>query len=159
MNTTHTKVSLAFLAALGLATTSAFADGLGTKAGTTGDWTIYLDKDAMTDAITCVGIYKGRPEVQITTTSLAFSLRGRGGVSSYRYRLDDNPPSDLQIATDIQKETDGVVFEGDVFNQINQAHRFRIQFLTILGSQVTEDIDLKTLAPAIAFMQKQGCKS
>jgi len=158
------KVTSARVVLLGLilaVATSHFAraEGLGQKISVVGDWTVYQDKDSMTDAVSCVATYKGRAQVQATTTSLAFSFRGRGGVSSYKYRIDEAPPSDLVLATDIQKQLDSIIFESDTFASIMAAKRFRLQVLTILSSVADEDISLASLPQAVATMKKHGCSN
>ncbi|HWD27371.1 MAG TPA: hypothetical protein VG387_09410 [Rhizomicrobium sp.] len=134
------------------------SEGLGQKVTTIGDWTIYRDSDAMTDVVTCLGIYQGRPAVQLTKDSIAISLNGRGGISSYKYRLDDTPPTELRLATDTEKDIGAVVFEGDDFNAIRSANRFRFQALTILDSVVDEDISLRTAQQALAYMSGPNCQ-
>ena len=103
----------------------AFAAGLGTKVTTIGDWAIYRDVDAMTDNVSCLGTYHDNPAIQLTSDSLAISLKGRGGVQGYLYRLDHNPPTQLQLPTDAEKELEAVVFEGGIFNSIIQSKRIR----------------------------------
>jgi hypothetical protein len=154
------KFVLVFLGALSVMdVSSAAAAGLGKVVTKLGDWTIYREQDAMTDAVSCVATYKATLQIQLTVDSLAVSLRGRGGVSSYRYRLDNNPPGELHLANDIEKETSAIVIDGDNFTGIIAAQRIRIEFLTILDTIVDEDIDLHGSRAAITYMQGPNCKS
>lgn len=133
------------------------AEGFGTKVGTAGKWTVYVETDAMSDEKQCVALFEDRDQVQLSPTSFAISFRGRGGVQAYRLRLDDAPARSLQLATDAEKGVGAVLIDGDVFNELLAAKRVRIQAFTILRSLVDEDIDLSATADVKQLFAKAGC--
>jgi hypothetical protein len=122
-----------------------------------GDWHIYAEQDAMTDALQCVAYFRDGNDIQLTGTSLALSYRGRGGVTSYRIRLDDNPPSDLRLATRIERDISAIVLRGRDFEQIKTSGRVRVQTSTLIRSLVDDDIDMTSAPAAIARMAEMGC--
>jgi hypothetical protein len=142
-----------------LLATAASASGFGTLLEKKGDWTIYRDKDAMTDKVSCVAIYKGDGQFQLADDSFAIDMRGRGGVESYQYRIDDQPPTDLQLATDIEQQVGVVLIKDPGLSSILAGKRLRIQVLTLLSSEPTFDINLSDVSAAHAVIVGPQCNS
>lgn len=137
---------------------TADAAGLGRVVTKIGDWSIYLTQDAMTDAPSCVATYKDRTDIQLSDESFAISFRGRGGVSSFKYRLDDQPPSGVVLPTKVEKEIGAVYLGGQAFSQLAAAKRIRVQVLTVLSSLVDEDIDLSSFQSVEGYLTSTTCK-
>lgn len=121
---------------------SASAQGIGTALATIGGWTIYRSTDTMTDAPTCIATFGERRYVQLDTTSFAIDYRGRGGISGYRIRLNEDPPWALRLPTRTESDIAAFVMEGSDYQQIIAATRVRVQTLTVLSSVVNDDIDM-----------------
>lgn len=122
-----------------------------------GPWQVVRTVDAMTDARRCMAIYNGHYDVQLTAESLAINYRGRGGVSSYRYRLDDAPAAELELATRIEREISAIVIRGNRYQAMLGAHRVRVQALTVLDSSVLDDIDMSRSAEVITVLTGPEC--
>lgn len=131
--------------------------GFGKQAGKAGRWTVYVDKDAMTDNVECTALFDDRAQVQLTDTSLAISLRGRGGVQGYRTRLDDGPASELKLPSEVEKDVGAIFLDGATYQTIRAARRLRLEALTVLGSLVQEDIDLSANSEINRFFRANGC--
>lgn len=148
---------LSVLSILAFTITSASGQGLGTKIAKQGNWTIFRSQDAMTDEISCVAIFKNDPSVQLTLTSLGFNLNGKGGVSGFTDRVDDNPPSEMQLPSHVEEQAGVIVIKDAAYSQIMQAKRFRIQVLTVLPSNVNFDVDLKDSAAVLKALDGPKC--
>ena len=105
-----------------------------------GGWQLQRSKNAMTDKTDCILVPVGKPHVQITVGDLYISYRGRGGVQGFRYRLDDEPVSQMQLPTEIDKQIGAVHISGDTFNRILQASRLRVEVLTLISGVQNEDL-------------------
>jgi hypothetical protein len=148
---------LVFAAAAMVMCGTASAQGLGAPLQTIGGWTVHRSTDPMTDEPSCVATFGERGRVQLTHDSFAVSYRGRGGLSSYRIRLDDDPPWDLRLATRIDRDISAFVLEGRDFERIISARRIRIQTLTILNSVVDDDVDLSAVQEVLAVLRSAQC--
>jgi hypothetical protein len=155
-----TKI-LSLLALLAcLAPSLAAAQGLGASPAifTSGDWTVRKSKDAMTDKVSCTGLYLKRFDVQLDADSLYISLRGRGGVQGYTLRLDDRPAGRIQLASHTEKQVSALGITGTVFKDLLGAQRLRASIITVLNSQVQEDISLVGVPEAYAVITGPECK-
>ncbi len=122
-----------------------------------GPWRVSSTKDMMTDKLSCVAYYGDTNRVQMTVGSLAISEAGNGGVSAYTMRIDDNPPQEMELANDIEKQISAVVLQGDKFAPISTAHRVRISVLTVLNSQDDRDIDLSARPQVMQVLLGPKC--
>lgn len=125
------------------------------KPATVNFWTVNEKNDAMTDRKSCTALYKGGWTYQGTEKTLYISLRGRGGVKSYSVRIDDSPPNNLQLASEMEKKLSAIDL-APYFPQLLEAKRLRVQVLTILDSVLVEDIDLNGFKDAIEKVK--NCK-
>jgi hypothetical protein len=122
----------------------------------TGNWFVRQDTDAMTDKKKCVALYKNEWTIQGSVHNLYISLRGRGGVKAYTLRFDDAPAEQMQLPSNMEKEMNVVILEPS-FDRIYNGSRLRAEIVTVLGSVLVEDIDLKGFKEAVDYMAGQGC--
>jgi len=149
---------LKFTGFLGLlALSNAAHASFGTVLTKTTDWTVYLDKDAMTDKPDCTAIYRDNMRIQLTARSLAISMSGEGGVQSYQFRFDDAPASGTNMASDTEKEIDAFFIRGRDFETLQTAKRFRVQIFTVLSEIRNEDIDLKEMSTVMTTLKGPTC--
>jgi len=107
-----------------------------------GNWFIHRSVDKMTDIPTCTGIYKDDWNLQLNDDAFYISLRGRGGVESITLRFDNDPARPMRLPSEMEKSISMVELKGDDFSSFINSTRLRAQVLTVLGSIVTEDMDL-----------------
>ena len=120
-----------------------------------GGWQLQRSKNAMTDKTDCILVPVGKPHVQITVGDLYISYRGRGGVQGFRYRLDDEPVSQMQLPTEIDKQIGAVHISGDTFNRILQASRLRVEVLTLISGVQNEDLAVAGVRGLYTKMQRE----
>lgn len=118
------------------------------------EWVVDESVDAMTDKKTCTALYKNQWTIQGTAKDLYISLKGRGGVSAYKLRFNDDPPMSLQLATSIEKSLSAVDL-GPNFQQAYEGTRLRVQVSTVLNSLIVEDIDLSGFKDAVDYIRAQ----
>ena len=118
-----------------------------------GKWELRVGKDKFSDEKNCVIIVKNSHRIQVSLGRLFVIYRDRGGIQSYKIRLDDDAPSDLKLASAIERKTGYAQFAGGVFNRILMANRLRIQALTIRSGVVVDDVDLSGMAVLYKRMQ------
>jgi hypothetical protein len=137
---------------LALFSCGAHAD-FGHQVKVVGSWTIYKKVDVMTDKTECVATLSGKKNVQLTDDSLAFG--GLGYAQGYKYRLDDEPLSQLVLNDDVPKKMGAVILEGKMFDRIKVSKRFRIQ---IVATELqTFDVDTSTVKAVLSEFKVQGC--
>lgn len=117
------------------------------------DWTVYRNIDGMTDKLSCVAIHKMNWIIQANQDVMYINMRGRGGVSAYKIRLDSAKPSNLLIA----KGGSSVITLKNEFPAILQSKRLRLEILTILDRVLLEDISLSGLQEAVNYMKTNDC--
>ena len=153
------KLKSVFVLGLLLCAGSANASGLGEQLKSIGPWNILKKQDAMTDKISCIAIYGSNTQVQLSDTSLAIGLKGRGGVSSYQIRLDNQPAGEMQLPSDVEKDIGAAFIEDDNFSKLLQAKRVRFQALTALSTFVNEDWDFTDAAAVVSFLKSAECNT
>lgn len=121
-----------------------------------GDWKVLRSADLMTDKANCTGIYKENYGVQLAPDTLFISVSG--GLQSVTLRFDDNPPSRLRLATDMEKKVRSIILSGSEFSQLRAAKRLRYQSGTLVSGVESGEIDLTDFAPALDNIL-QGCPS
>lgn len=131
-----------FVAAMSAYPASGVAQGLGEEVFREGEWRVYRSVDSFTDAVSCTGTFGDNLNIQLAPDALYVSLRGRGSVSSVTLRYGDEAPEPLRLASDIEKDIDTVIIQGEEFARVINADRLRVQVLTILSTLVFEDIGL-----------------
>lgn len=62
-----------------------------------GNWAVKRTLDAMTDVVTCIALYKSRYQIQLSGESLYIDMRNRGHIKGYRFRIDNNPASEMKF--------------------------------------------------------------
>lgn len=140
-----------------LTISTATASGLGEQFKAIGPWSVLKNQDPMTDAVSCIAIYKGNSQVQVTIDSLAIGLRGRGGVSGYTIRLDDRPAGSMTLASKTERNVGAAVIGGQEFQSLLRAKRVRFQALTALSSLVNEDLDFSQIQAVLSFLKGPSC--
>lgn len=128
--------------------------GLGKVIASDGVWELRQSKDNFTDKITCLIAATNNDNVEVSPGNFYLSLRGRGGLKAYKYRLDDSPPTELALPTELEQRTSILIFKGQVFSRILKANRLRVQTLTMLSGSQNDDIDLTGLAGLYSQMSK-----
>lgn len=107
-----------------------------------GDWDLRVSVDSFTDEETCVITYDDNVAIQGSSDSLFLSFQGQGGVQGYRYRLNDEPESGLNLSSDLERDMQVVILDGAIYDEILAADRLRVQVLTHRSSTVNEDISM-----------------
>ena len=115
-------------------------------------WHVHQELDAMTDKKSCTALYRNEWKVQGTANALYIGYKGRGGVKYYTLRVDDEPADSLQSATSTEKSIGAIIIDSN-FNRIYNGKRLRAQVGTILGSLLTEDIDLTGLKESVDYIR------
>jgi hypothetical protein len=112
-------------------------------------WEMKRTRDAMNDTTFCVVSPIGRPEIQITHKALTLSYAsGRGmrrfrhEVQSFRYRIDEAPESEMQVPTEIERQTGFVRLTGEPFERILAGRRLVVSTLTLDAGIKEEDLSL-----------------
>jgi len=119
-------------------------------------WTAEFSKNAMTDKSSCTIFSKDNRHVQVNVNadgsgSIYDSFRGRGGVRSYQYRIDNDAPSKTLYLSGALKEISLIELP---LSAIQNRSKLTIQTFTILSDVVTDSIDLSSLQPAISACQQ-----
>lgn len=116
------------------------------------NWSVRRTLDPMTDKPSCVGIYRNRFDVQLAQRDFFITMRGKGGVSAYTLRFDDEPAQPLRLAQDIEKRIGAVNLEYSEFDKLLNSKRLRIRISTLIRGIVDEDISLIGLREAHTFL-------
>jgi hypothetical protein len=123
-----------------------------------GNCSVRRTTDLMSDKAVCVGLYKDGFYTQVTEDMFTISLRGRGGIRGYTYRIDDAAPTKMKPANDTEKKASAMYLEGDEFRHLLSSKRFRLQVVTMLSSIVEEDIDLTGLPRIYEVLTGVECR-
>ncbi len=119
----------------------------------TTSWKLLKTVDKMTDKRICRLTYAKNPFVRYSSADFLFiNYYGRGGVSAYRYRIDDNPAGEFQLTKSYDND------EVSVYNynsQLSEATRLIVQGMTVLRKGFEHDIDLTGLKQARAQMAEE----
>jgi hypothetical protein len=130
-----------------------------TVLGQSGNWKIMGTVDEFTDVRTCVIIFEDDWSVLVDVDPggpiFSWNLERRGGVASYKYRIDDNLASQLILASAIEKKTSTIIIIGTVFNELLNSKKFRIQVTTDFKNVLTLTLDTSGLKSAYEGMLKQ----
>jgi hypothetical protein len=141
------------------ASASAIAQGL-SKApviATEANWKVLQTKDAMTDKVSCAAIYKDNYRIQLSPGALYISYKGRGGVSSYRLRIDEAPATAIRLASKAEEDLSTIILRDDL-PKIKAAKRLRVSVFTVLKEVISEDLDLNGIAAAYAAVTGPKCR-
>ncbi len=126
-----------------------------------GKWTVESEADPMTDAKSCTAYYDPGPKygIQMTKDSFAVAYRGRGGLSSYRIRFDDDAPLDLALPNNIEERVGAFLIRNTDkrFNRLMTAKRVRVQATTLVAGIVNDDVDLSDLPALMAKLNGPDC--
>lgn len=147
--------SIFLMAILTTIGTSAMADlGNAPVVFESGKWTVRHDIDKMTDAVSCTGIYDNDFNIQLSKSALY--VRIKGGIEAYKFRFDESPPTNLQLASKIEKDVGSLIIDGDKFNNSLKSHRVRVQVTTLVSGLQDIEIDTSNMVDALENI-KQGC--
>ena len=150
------RIALGLILALAASTSSAQSLKDSQVAMTRGDWKVLRSVDQMTDKTSCTGIYKENYGIQLSSENLFIKIDG--GIQSATLRFDENPPSRLRLATELEKKLRALTISGSDFNQLRTARRLRYQSGTLVSGIQSGEIDLTDFAPVLDSIQ-QGCPS
>ena len=121
-----------------------------------GQWEVRKSVDAMTDKVTCTGIYGKGYRYQLNNDSLFIGVKG--GPRSVTLRYGTNAAERLRLASDMETKINYIILKGGEFRKLSTVNRLRLESLTYVRGIVSADIDLKGMNEALAFI-KAGCKA
>ncbi len=149
------KSKAAYFFCIGLIPSIAFA-GLDSAAVVfkSGNWSVHRDKDAMTDEISCTGIYKDDYAIQLVDDALYIKVRG--GVKTVKLRYGEQSPEGMRLADDMEKKIGVIVIDDAEFTKLLASNRLRAQVLTVLDSVNNYDISLAGVTEAVKNI-RSGC--
>jgi hypothetical protein len=107
-------------------------------------WELRQEQDSFSGKAECVIVEIGNYDVQISKGFLFIVYKGRGGVRSYRYRIDDGQPSKTILPSEVEQQIATVVLKDRAFLNILNAKRLRVQTETYFDVK-QEDINLSGL--------------
>ena len=119
-----------------------------------GNWTVYRNINPMTDKVSCTGLYKNNPSIQLSQDNLYVKIQG--GLESVTLRFGESPAQPLRLAQKIEKSLGAVDINGTEFSQALQNDRLRVQVLTLVRGVALEDMDLSGIKGAIDHI-RNGC--
>ncbi len=126
---------------------------------TSGSWELRKGVDSFTDEVSCVATPKGDISIQATDETFYIGgARGRGGLQGYRYRLDNNDPVPLRLATDMEQKIQNIILEGGEYQDILGAKRLRVLAVGLLSNTGFEkDISLVGLKAVLSRWNAEQC--
>jgi hypothetical protein len=119
-----------------------------------GNWTVLQSKDPMTDATTCVGIYKTNYGIQLSPHNLYITIRG--GIQSVTLRFGDSPAKPMRLATEMEKKVHAIDIGGSDLNEVLESPRLRVEVLTLVSGVANEDLDMTGVKEVIENV-RAGC--
>lgn len=128
-----------------------------------GDWELRSAKNDFTDETACVIVKKDDFSVQLASNEFSVSMRGKGGVGSFYYRIDEGEPSSTILPDDNNyidfnnADTDLFSPEKGTFDRIIQGKRLRLQVLTVLDTVEYFDFNLAGISTLYVRMSEE-CK-
>jgi hypothetical protein len=105
-----------------------------------GQWDVHRVTDAMKDAALCIGIYKGRFDIQLGENALTIALAD--GVKNVQLRFDDEDPKPSRPASTSEWKKSAVAISGSDFTELLDSARLRYQVQTAANTTVWGDINL-----------------
>lgn len=144
------RLSLATAFAIwGLASSAVYAADVKTKKQF-GDWIAVVATDSMTDKQVCGAIYaKDRKVSYVDVDAFRVDMKGRGGVTMFRYRFGKSTPSEYISVYEVDNDVMKIpVFSSDVLEQPN----LRLSGQTVLKTSISMDISLKGLKAARQYL-------
>lgn len=119
-----------------------------------GAWSVHKSVDAMTDKVSCTGIYKKQYGIQLTDNALYLNVRG--GVRGVTLRFGNQKAQGQRLATEMEKSIGSVIIKDGEFKKVLGSDRLRSQVLTYLDTLDNKDINL-TGAPVVVQFIRSGC--
>ncbi len=143
------------LAVIGRSTNPVMAGGIRSMEviKSSGNWELRVGNDTFSGDKSCIIVQKNDYNIQINVGSLYVSYNGRGGIDGYKFRIDEAPPSEMQLPSKLESQTGAIEFSGTLFNRIISAHRLRVQAVTLIRGLVGDDIDLSGVSSLYQTMQ------
>lgn len=132
------------------------ADSLGSTIHSYRDWEVRQKIDPMTDELVCTINNIAKPYVQASPERIMISFQGKGGISGYKLRVDQEPVTPLMLPSKLEKDLSTVIIVGPLVDRLLSSERLRVQTTPILRSQGLqfEDISLHGLLSSILFYQE-----
>lgn len=123
-----------------------------------GPWSIYRSVDAMTDKVSCTAVHADGFNVQYGQGVLIIAMRGRGGIASYRYRVDDGAATPANIVSIRDSVASNyLAFGPGKIPLPADAKRLRIEIFTVTRDVKNFDIDLSTQADLDKALAQPPC--
>lgn len=122
------------------------------------DWSVRRTLDQMTDRPSCTALFRERYDIQVKPDAFYISTKGRGGISSYRLRYDDDVALPLKVASPLEKSLSAIWIQSADIPRVIAAKRLRVSALTLIGGSIDEDIPLNGLREAHEFLASPACK-
>ena len=119
-----------------------------------GNWSVHRSTDAMTDEITCTGVYKDNYGIQLNDDTLYIQVRG--GVRGVKLRFGEQPPEELRLPNDMEKKIGVIMIQDNDFTKLLASNRLRAEAITVLDSVNDYDIDLTGITDALKNIHS-GC--
>lgn len=119
-----------------------------------GNWSVVRSVDAMTDKVSCTGLYKKSPDVQLSSTGLYIVVPG--GIQSVKLRFDDEPALEMRLPTEMEKKVRAIILDGSFHQRVIASARLRYESLTAVRGLASGNLDLTGIQEAAANIAS-GC--
>lgn len=119
-----------------------------------GEWSVLRSIDAMSDEVSCTGVYKGNNGIQLSDDIMFVQVRG--GLKSITLRFDNQPAEDLRLPSSLEKQMSSIMIENNAFTKVLGSNRLRVQVYTVLGEIKKYDINLKGTTKVVENI-RSGC--
>ncbi len=125
-----------------LAATSALAQSLADSPVIlrSGQWEVHRVTDTMTDATVCIGVSKGRFDIELGENALTIPVAD--GVKNVQLRFDSEDPKPVRPASKNEWIDSAVSITGSDFTELLNSARLRYQVQTPTDMTVSGDINL-----------------
>lgn len=118
-----------------------------------GAWTVVKTVDQMTDEVTCTGLYRAVPDIQLSGNTLY--IRMTSTPEAVKLRFDNETAQPMRLASRMEKSLRMVALEGFTFSTAYAATRLRYAVLTVGKSVVEGDLDLTGISAAADYINQK----
>lgn len=112
---------------------------------TIGKWQLRKGVDGFTDQVDCVIVLDGDGNHQATNHIFYIHNQKKGRILGYRLRFDDQPPSNIRLASAIEAATNAIDLNWFDLGALKSAERLRVEILTKAqhGDPIVSTLDLE----------------
>lgn len=118
------------------------------------NWTVLRQVDPMTDKVSCTGIYKKSPAVQVSSNGLY--IRVAGGLESVTLRFDNEPARAMRLPTTMEKQVRAIILDGGDYQKALESTRIRYESLLLIRGMASGDLDISGIKEVAAHIAN-GC--